>query len=108
MQFLNITVLLAIAFVGSLATKPSYGNSEHLGKCVYLDLILSPGEHAKPATKCERFHCEEGLKGRVEPCDYSLIILEPPCWWSDELEDPNQPFPQCCMRKVICPPDWGN
>ncbi|XP_013116914.2 uncharacterized protein LOC106094258 [Stomoxys calcitrans] len=100
------TVALLFAFaIGTLATGTTYESSEHPGKCVYSDLVLLPGEHGKPAGKCEQFHCEAGFKGRIEPCDYRFIILEPPCWWG-EIEDHSKPYPECCMRKVICPKSW--
>ncbi|XP_075144660.1 uncharacterized protein LOC142219662 [Haematobia irritans] len=101
---MKVVIVIALIFtlaVGTLAYRKPRPN----GKCQYLDLILSPGQQGKPKGKCENYICDKSLEGRVEPCDYNLIVLEPPCWWG-EIEDVNKPFPDCCMRKVICPEEW--
>ncbi|XP_061396179.1 uncharacterized protein LOC133331820 [Musca vetustissima] len=104
MKFLSLSILFGLLIVGAFGkgVKSFYGNAEHPGKCVYKDLILSPGEQGKPKGECQRFTCEADLKGDIENCDYRFIILEPPCWWG-EIENPDLSFPKCCMRKVICP-----
>uniref|UniRef100_A0A1I8NAZ2 Single domain-containing protein n=2 Tax=Musca domestica TaxID=7370 RepID=A0A1I8NAZ2_MUSDO len=105
MKFLSLVLVFCLlSVVGTFAKslESFYGMTEHPGKCVYEDLIIAPGETAKPKGKCQRFSCGEELVGHIQSCDYRYIILEPPCWWGD-IENPDLDYPSCCMRKIICP-----
>ncbi|XP_073820459.1 uncharacterized protein [Musca autumnalis] len=107
MRLLSLALLcLLIAGAIGRGLKSNSSDAEHPGKCVYEDLILSPGEEGQPKGKCQRFTCGKDLVGHIESCDYRFIILEPPCWWGD-LQNPEFKYPDCCMRKVICPERSG-
>ncbi|XP_061396178.1 uncharacterized protein LOC133331819 [Musca vetustissima] len=104
MKFLTFTVLFGLFVVGAIGkgVETSYRSEEHPGKCVYKDLILSPGEVGLPKGECQRFTCQEKLTGKIRTCDDIKFIVEPPCRAGD-FENNGLPYPQCCMRKVVCP-----
>ncbi|XP_073820454.1 uncharacterized protein [Musca autumnalis] len=97
MKLLSLALLFALLIAGSYSSDP-----EHPGKCVYEDLILSPGEDGQPKGKCERIMCGEDLVGEVVSCDQILMEPVPPCWWGEEA-NPGVEFPACCGKKLICP-----
>ncbi|XP_073820450.1 uncharacterized protein [Musca autumnalis] len=112
MKLLSLTLLFSLLIAGSFGTENVYhfdpsrlinmSDVEHPGKCFYEGLILSEGEEGRPQGKCELVMCGAKGYGSIDGCDQYPIILEPPCWWGD-VENPDATFPDCCMRKVICP-----
>ncbi|XP_011294424.1 uncharacterized protein LOC101895966 [Musca domestica] len=74
---------------------------DHPGKCVFGDLVLSPGEEGQPKGSCLRLVCQQrdGL-GTLKLCNNGSAV-KPRCRLG-ALINPNGVYPACCERQVIC------
>ncbi|XP_059219013.1 uncharacterized protein LOC131995102 [Stomoxys calcitrans] len=103
MHYHSIAVLLcllAVSFSTHIGYYNSYAPAATFEKCVYRDLILSPGESGQPEGCCECFYCGPNQRGFIERCNEIIVNL--PCHLG-EYTNPEATFPQCCERNVICP-----
>ncbi|XP_059219961.1 uncharacterized protein LOC106094262 isoform X1 [Stomoxys calcitrans] len=73
---------------------------EHPGKCVYEDLVLSPGEEGKPKGQCIRFMCrDDNGYGEIHGC--GAYAPMPNCEFGDYI-NLDAPYGECCRRHEIC------
>uniref|UniRef100_A0A1I8NLK4 Single domain-containing protein n=1 Tax=Stomoxys calcitrans TaxID=35570 RepID=A0A1I8NLK4_STOCA len=74
---------------------------DHPGKCVFEDLVLSPGEEGQPRGSCLRLSCKQrdGL-GSLKLCSPAQPA-KPNCKVGG-LINPSGVYPSCCERQVIC------
>ncbi|XP_061389601.1 uncharacterized protein LOC133324777 [Musca vetustissima] len=78
-----------------------YKDPAHPGKCVYKELILSPGEEGQPKGECVRFLCGDSSGfATLQGC--GVEDVQPPCKLGDYI-DPKGPYAKCCERHIICP-----
>ncbi|XP_073820445.1 uncharacterized protein [Musca autumnalis] len=101
MKFLIFVLFLSLLGIalGSQAAG-FFADPEHPGKCVYKDLVLSPGEEGTPKGECSRFVCnmESGF-AKFHGCGAQSV--EPPCKLGDFI-DAKAPYPKCCEKYVVC------
>ncbi|XP_061389600.1 uncharacterized protein LOC133324776 [Musca vetustissima] len=97
-------VFVLLTFVVAVLSYESVGrfvDPAHPGKCVYKDLILSPGEEGKPKGECIRFMCNDSSGfATLQGCGVEAVA--PPCKFGDFV-DPDGPYAKCCERHIICP-----
>ncbi|XP_013116913.1 uncharacterized protein LOC106094256 [Stomoxys calcitrans] len=102
MKFIGLFVILALCAVSFASIRSgNFTHPDHPGKCVYGNLILSPGEAGYPDDKCVRVLCfKENGYGKVHGC--GAMAVEPPCVFGDYVNR-NAQYPDCCEKHVICP-----
>uniref|UniRef100_A0A1I8PUX8 Single domain-containing protein n=1 Tax=Stomoxys calcitrans TaxID=35570 RepID=A0A1I8PUX8_STOCA len=101
MKYLICLFLLAI-FAQSFGyvARGIFNDPKHPGKCVYEDLVLSPGEEGKPKGQCIRFMCrDDNGYGEIHGCGASAPM--PNCEFGDYI-NLDAPYGECCRRHEIC------
>ncbi|XP_073820449.1 uncharacterized protein [Musca autumnalis] len=78
-----------------------FGDPAHPDKCVYKNLVLSPGEKVQPKGECLQFTCNDSTGfGTIIGC--SVKAVTEPCKLGDYV-DHEGPYPDCCEQKIECP-----
>ncbi|XP_075144530.1 uncharacterized protein LOC142219426 [Haematobia irritans] len=102
MKIVSIASLIAILVSSTTAqvSRGVFSDPAHPGKCVIDNLILSPGQEGSVRGQCELIMCnnENGL-ATMHGCGAMHIQG---CELGDSLY-PNELYPKCCERQVICP-----
>ncbi|XP_013114432.1 uncharacterized protein LOC106092198 [Stomoxys calcitrans] len=103
MKFLLATLLVALFAASGLASEllGLFADPANPGKCVYDDLILSPGEEGDIKGECSLLLCSNELGlGKIQGC--GIESVEEPCTMGDFI-DSSAPYPDCCKQEIICP-----
>ncbi|XP_037806389.1 uncharacterized protein LOC119600307 [Lucilia sericata] len=101
MKFFIVLSLILSVFSLTFADESAgfFTDPAHPGKCVYEDVILSPGEEAKLPGQCARFSCGENSFATIQGCG---VMLPPPgCHYGDFI-DSSAPYSDCCEKELIC------
>ncbi|XP_073823319.1 uncharacterized protein [Musca autumnalis] len=100
---LFITAIVSTVFSAAFASVSSgiWADPAHPGKCVYKNLVLSPGDNGFPEGVCEHFFCFKSSGfGEIQDC--AIQVAVEPCTLG-ELKLPDSHYPYCCERYVMCP-----
>ncbi|XP_023298476.2 uncharacterized protein LOC111680989 [Lucilia cuprina] len=95
--FLIIGLICGLIIANKAAVmQGNYADPKHPGKCVYHDMILSPGEH--PYSKCGRMLCGETGWIVFHTCG---AILPPDGHKLGKPIYPDAKYPKCCEKHYI-------
>ncbi|XP_075144659.1 uncharacterized protein LOC142219661 [Haematobia irritans] len=101
MKFLVIA--LFVTLIGATFAVESRGifkDDAHPGKCVYKDMVLSPGEEGKVKGECERIICnKDNGFATLQGC--GAESAPPNCKFGDYI-NVDAPYGDCCKRHIIC------
>ncbi|KAM7361533.1 uncharacterized protein ACRADG_012538 [Cochliomyia hominivorax] len=101
MKFLIVVLFILSVCAVSFASEAVgfFRDPAHPGKCVYENLILSPGEEAKIPNDCGRILCGDDGFATIQTC--GVMGAPPGCKYTDYI-DINAPYAECCERKLVC------